>query len=293
MTAETNPPPEKNQAPADSAPADSAPADSAPADSALPSTSANAAAHRVVVFAAPDDPYALRDVLMKSLGLNAIDAQVHAHAVPGVLPDHLTQQQADALAQAILELGINAAAMPHDEIPDLRESEMVHHARCRETGLEIVEIHGDSECIVPWSDLKLISLGYVPGEQSHRYPADSATVFSTAPNSHCLPLDVPALSGPEVWMIRDNPFHAYLIDHSEMNYEYLGDRKTESATSNFRLFMDDVLQHAPRTYLTPATRAFRQQGLLRHYGFHSVDELRRYTVFHLLVMRRMQAKTRA
>jgi hypothetical protein len=76
-----------------------------------------------------------------------------------------------------------------------------------------------------------------------------------------------------------------------MNYEYLGSRKTPSATRNFRLFVEDLVQRIPSAYVTPATRAFLEHGPPRHYEFDSTDQLRRYTVFHLLIRLRAENQT--
>ena len=71
-----------------------------------------------------------------------------------------------------------------------------------------------------------------------------------------------------------------------MNYEYLSDRKTGSATQNFRLFIEDLVSQSPETAVTPSTRAYRDHGLLKDYEFPSSDALQRYTVFQRLLARR-------
>jgi hypothetical protein len=71
-----------------------------------------------------------------------------------------------------------------------------------------------------------------------------------------------------------------------MNYEYLGERKTDSATVNFRLFLDDLLRHTPHAYVTPSTRAFLAHGAERLYHFDSTEHLQRYTQFHCLAHQR-------
>ena len=61
---------------------------------------------------------------------------------------------------------------------------------------------------------------------------------------------------------------------------------TGSASRNFRLFIGDIVARSSSAYLPPATRAFLEHGLLRHYEFHDSEELQRYTQFHLLLANR-------
>jgi hypothetical protein len=145
-----------------SAPAQEALPSEAPPPDARPGPPDVASAFRVVVFAAPEDPGVLRDLLVRRLNMHPTDAMVHARAVPGVLPDRLNQDAAEQLAAAVNEAGLHAEAVRQSEIPDFEHSEAVHHARCLEEGFEVVELHGDKESLVPWSRIELLSVGQVP-----------------------------------------------------------------------------------------------------------------------------------
>lgn len=245
---------------------------------------------RVVVFATPDDPYALRDILMRALSLNAVDAQIHAHTVPGVLPDRMTQAQATGLVEAIQAIGVNASVFADDNIPSLDQATQLHHVRCLQKGLEVLGLTGEREELLEWADLELISIGNVPLESARHYEVQRSTVASSGPHFQHSAIDIPALTGAEVWLIGKNPYGVYRIDHTRMNYEYLGDSKSESSTANFRLMMDDLVGYASDAYLTPSTHAFINHGLLRQYAFDSPEELQRYTTFHLLLLRRMRGQ---
>ena len=74
--------------------------------------------HRVVIFAAPDDPYALREVLVNNLAMHPTDAMIRAHAAPGILPDRLSAEEAAQWVAAIGQLGLHAEAIPAVDIPD-------------------------------------------------------------------------------------------------------------------------------------------------------------------------------
>jgi hypothetical protein len=89
----------------------------------------------------------------------------------------------------------------------------------------------------------------------------------------------------ELWLACERPWTVYRIVHNQMNYEYLDERKTDSATRNFTLFVDDLSQHAPQAYLTPATRAFLRRDHQRQFEFQSPGDLRDGTILHLLLMR--------
>ena len=95
------------------------------------------------------------------------------------------------------------------------------------------------------------------------------------------------MSGPEAWIIRSNPQTGFRIEHNQMNYEYLGERKAGSATHNFRLLLDDLITKTPHAYLTPAARAYQQHGLLKDYEFPSLEVHRQYVLFHWLLSKQM------
>lgn len=250
-------------------------------------TAEASAAYRVAVFAAPDDVHELSQILEDVLGMHATDAAIHARSAPGILPDHLAAERAAELASAINTIGIHAEAIPAGSIPEFQHVEAVHHVRCLDSGLEILELTGAEQCVVPWDDVDLISIGQVPLETSRHYTsAEGASVISSGRRTAPGPVDRPLPAGPEAWIIRREPLRGFRIDHKRMNYEYLGTRKTDSATANFRVLIDDVISRAPEAYLPPATRAFLEHGPVTNYSFNSPEALKRYTVLHLLIHRR-------
>lgn len=246
-------------------------------------------AFHVVVFAAPEDLHELAQVLHDVLGMHPTDAIIHARLMPGILSDRLSRLQADRLAAAIDQLGLHAESISADEIPELDHGEAVHHVKCLETGLEIIDLRGALEARVPWDEIELICVGIVPQETARHYATNEMATLSAARRTTHLALDVPLPEGPELWIIRRSPLRAFRVDHRRMNYEYLGDRKTDSATVNFRSFLDDLLQNTPHAYVTPSTRAYLGHRAERMYHFDSTGHLLRYAQFHLLVRRRAAA----
>ncbi len=250
-----------------------------------PETSDNASYH-IVVFAAPDDPHDLAAVLADVLGIHRTDAMIHSRLVPGILPEHLSSDEARRLTAAVNELGLHAECVPTHEIPSFGHGESVHHVRCHAAGVDVFGLRGELEDCVPWNEIELVCVGVVPQETTKHFLTNEMATLSAARRTSHAPLEVALTAGPELWLVRRNPFHAYRVDHKRMNYEYLGTRKTDSATVNFRLFMDDLLRNVPHAYVTPSTRAFLMHGPERLYQFDTAEHLQRYAEYHYLAHQR-------
>jgi len=247
------------------------------------------AEYRVAVFAVPADEEAFLQVLQDRLGMNGIDARIHLHELPGLLPDRLEQPVAIELAAAIRELGVEAQAVATADLPVLEHVASAHHVRCGESGLELIGTSGGVDETIPWSQLKLVSIADVPLESVRHYVARPTAVIRAGPGRVSPPsLDKPPVRGAEMWIICEGPFRAIRIDHREMNYEYLGDRKSSSAAANFSLFVADLAVWAPQLYWTPAARAFRRRAPAAEYRFDSRQAHRDATMLQVLLMRRMR-----
>jgi hypothetical protein len=239
----------------------------------------------LVVFAAPDDPEELADALVETLGLHPTDALVQARRAPGVLPVAVSRKLAEKAAHAIAAIGLRAQALEVEQVPSLHHAVRVHHLRCLDIGLEIIELHGQPARFMPWNEIELVSVGQVPLETAKHFAAAESTSITLAHPRRIDVTEVALSPGPEAWIVRLDAAQAYRIDHKRVNYEYLGARKTDSATTNFRLLLEDLLKHAPGAYLTPATRAYAEHGPVESYSFSSSEELQRATVLHLLIHR--------
>lgn len=240
---------------------------------------------RLVVFARPDDEDALVKVLMDVLHLNRLDARIHAHAVPGVLVDRLSLSQAQQAVRGIRELGVNAIAVPESALPKLEHPEVVHRAACRDTGFEVSGLSGAERLSIAWSDLEVISLGWVPLDKARHFNVESQVVVFSAPHSVEEKVEVTSLYGAELWMTILGSERVLKLDQDHMNYEYLGKRMADSAVANFRLFLADLVQRARSAYLTPATHAFLRHAHLEQYRFDDSAALKRETLRHVLLHR--------
>jgi hypothetical protein len=243
---------------------------------------------RVAVFAAPEDLHDLGQVLTAVLGMQPIDALVVARHAPGILPDQVPPQKAAALVAAINQIGLHAEIVPAGYLPDFEHCETVHHVRNLDAVLQILGLQGEVEASVPWADIELISVGVVPLEVSKH--DEAPRLISAARHTTHQPLNVSLPAGPELWIVHRDPLRVLRIDHRRMNYESLGESMTDSATANFRLFLDRLIQHATQAYITPSTRAFLEHGPERLYHFDTPAQLQRDTQFHLLIRLRMEAE---
>src|SRR4051812_5007448 len=77
---------------------------------------------RVVVFALPDEREKLHAALEHGLELSPLDARIRARHLPGLLPETLPAEKADALVDAMHQLGIEAEAIDPHDCPDLSHS---------------------------------------------------------------------------------------------------------------------------------------------------------------------------
>ncbi len=244
---------------------------------------------RVAVFSSGDDRDAMAVALADSLNLNRIDARIHAAHIPGVLPDRLTRDQADSVVAAVKATGVAATAVAQSDIPQLDHPDTVHHAACLDDGLEVIGLTGSRSGFIAWDDLEFLSVGHVPLEAAHHYAPESNVVVRSSPHSVDEESEGVAVSGPVCWIIARNPQRIFFISHSRMNYDYLGDRKSTSATANFHEFLTDLARLATSAYLTPSTHAILNHGSASDYVFKDAEQFKQATVLQFLLHRTVAA----
>lgn len=248
----------------------------------VPAGHAPDARYRVVVLETPVDREALLRQLRRELDLNAIDSRIQLHHLPGMLPQGLSADNAERVAAAIRDAGGEAVVLTADEWPDLNRIPPAHHLRCTDCGLEVVAADGITASLIPWAHVRLISVADVPLEGVRHFVAPRTAVIRATPSIKDAQLETRTLHGAEMWIICDRPFRTIRIDHREMNYEYLGRRLTGSAAANFRLFLDDIVGHAPHLRLTPTTQAFLTHGGADHCRHASSDEHRKAVALEIV-----------
>ena len=233
--------------------------------------------YRVAVFAVPDEPQALIPILELIPEITPIDARVRLRDLPGVLPERLPEEIADAIVRELHSAGVNAAKVVERDLPVLLHQPTVHHVRCARHGLEIVGATGETDTVLDWRELALVSIGVVPA----KYDTALASL-------HAVESELSLAHGPEMWLVREEPFQAWRIDHQEMNYEYLGERIATSAPANFRVFAEDVASRAKGAYFTPSARAYLDDHRTEDAGFESRELHAKAVQLHVLLLRTMR-----
>ena len=244
--------------------------------------------YQVVVFAKPDDPEELVELLMQTLGQNRVDARIQTRQVPGLLSERLKEWQAVALVEVLFEHGISAAMFASSEVPSLMHPSVVHHSACREDGLEIFGLDGTVVDRVLWSDLDLLSIGEIPQDAPHHTTTPKMLVVSSAGMPENTSVPTTTFHSPELWLVALHPERVFRIDARQMNYEYLDDRKTASAAVNFRHFVEDIAARSASTWFTPSTHAWLKHESQFQFQFADSDSLRQATLTSLLMRREFE-----
>ncbi len=245
----------------------------------------------VVVFDHAETPHVLAEQIAAVTGMSATDALIHARYAPGVLPDRLDAALAEQLVEKFAAIGVSAAVVAPGDLLDFHSAHTVHHARLLDAGLEIVTEHGVADGRIPWEQFAVISAGQVPLETGQRYDWNDEHLFATARRSHhdahrgALP---PTM---ELWLV-DHGNKPIRIDQARMNYETLGDAKTDSSAENFRRFLKRLTLSAPEAHWTPATCAYLDHGSAFLYSFPSSEQLQRVTQLQALIARRTSSSLR-
>lgn len=239
--------------------------------------------YRIAVLTRPQAPTELARVFEQILKVHRTDAMQLSRHAPGLLPETFSADQALVLTAAIRGAGLEACRLRPEEVPDLNAAWIVHHVRCIESGLQIFELHGRPDMLIPWPALQMICIGEVPLETFRHYQSDPMTGFTAGQHYRPSSIETRRTAVLECWITCRAPFPILRIAHQQMNYEYLGERKTDSAAVNFRCFIDDLLGHAPDVGLTSSTRAYLNHGSQSEYGFSSSDDLQHFATWQAIL----------
>ncbi len=240
--------------------------------------------YRIVIFTQLKDPHELGRVFAEKLDMHAVDAEIWAHHVPGILNESFSEEQAKELANAIGDLGIQVTAIRRSQIPDLRRAIPAHHVRCEEHGLQVIDLHGKPEALIPWVAVEMICVGEVPLDVARHHAPNMWNGVSGRNSSHDLS-QAPLASGWEVLVTCRHPYPSLKIEHDRMNYEYLGSRHTVSSESNFRHLLSDLTGSATQALVTESTQSFLQRNHPGKHHFKSQSELIHYATLSALLAR--------
>jgi hypothetical protein len=250
--------------------------------------------YQVVVFEAPEDPAAMRDLLCRVTGAHPTDAMQWVARTPGIWRRPLPEDQVRPLLDGLYELGVPAEAHRADRLPNLAPPRTIHGASCLDDGLRVTGLRGEPTHWVPWDKLELVAAGEVPQEDEYRdvVPPGWVRAVRTGLNA--------ALRRPqavarrqramrigrepvrEAILVRQDPRIAFRVVASGMSYAYLGDRLQPAASANFPLFLGDIRRLATAATLTPSTTALLDGGDPDAYTFESDAALLDYATLRLL-----------
>lgn len=251
--------------------------------------------YRLVVFADIDDPPTVRDLFVRVTGAHPTDAMQWVARVPGVWPKPLPEDQTRALLEGLYELRVPAEAWRADQFPDISPPRTIHKAACLPEGFRVQGLRGEPTHWVPWSKIELISAGRIAAEDEFRnlsppnWPSALATGLRALALRKPEPFDrrnraqrITRDPVGEVIIVRRDPRVAFRVVENQMNYAYLGERLSPSATENFPVFLADVCARSADAYLTEPTRAMLAGNDPGEYTFASPQALLDYTTHRLL-----------
>ncbi len=97
---------------------------------------------RLAIFSLPGDRDSILRVFEQRLGMNRIDARTRLHHLPGLLPESYDAEIARTACTQLEQLGATVTVVRAAEVPDLKHSTTLHHARCKPEGLVILNLAG-------------------------------------------------------------------------------------------------------------------------------------------------------
>lgn len=247
--------------------------------------------YRVAIHTRAADLHALSEVFQRVLQIHPTDAMIWARHVPGVLHDTFTAGQARALTAAINQSGLRVSAIRDSDVPDLHHALTVHHARCQDDGLQLMGRNGEPDELIPWSAIQTVSVGEVPLETVHHYPSGMWNGVSAGHHYQGSEISLPLTPSLEAWITCAAPFPNLRIDHEHMNYEYLGERRVDSATCNFKEFIQDLTARATGALLTESTTAYLRHVEPERFRFTSPEDLLRYATLQAVLARESSSDT--
>jgi hypothetical protein len=251
--------------------------------------------YRLVVFEEIDEPQEVRDLFCRVTGIHPTDAMLWIARVPGVWAKPLPEEQVRPLLDGLYEFGVAAEAWRTDQFPDLTPPRTVHDAACLPEGFRVKGLRGEPTHWVPWDKIELISAGRIDIDDEFR--AVSPPLWTSAltmglraltlrsanpPDRKARAMRIPRDPVGEVIIVRRDPRIAFRVVENQMNYSYLGDRLSTSASENFPVFLTDLCTLARDAYITHPTRALLGRGDVSECGFPSSQALLDYSTHRLL-----------
>ncbi|MDB5350709.1 MAG: hypothetical protein JWN86_1956 [Planctomycetota bacterium] len=250
--------------------------------------------YRLVLFDAPDDPQAVRDLLCRVTGIHPTDAMRWVAHSPGVWPRPLSEIEARDLLDGLYEQGVAAEARRADLFPNLSPPRTIHGAACLPEGFRVTGLRGEPTHWVPWDKIELIAAGKVEMEDEFRDVSPPTWIVAVSTGLNALlrrpqmiarrqrAVRVPRDPVGEVVIVRRDPRVTLRVIENQMNYAYLGDRIWPLAAENFPIFLEDLRTLASDAFVTPSTLALLEDGPPQDFAFPTSQSLLDYATHRLL-----------
>jgi hypothetical protein len=251
--------------------------------------------YRLVIFQAIDEPQELRDLVCRVTGMHPTDAVQWLARAPGTWPQPLEESEVRKLLEGLFEAGIAAEAWRIDQFPELSPARTVHRVACLAEGFRVEGLRAEPTHWVPWERIELICAGRIGVEdefrhvQSPRWPSmvvagvRALALMKPKPSSRLARASrIPRDPVGEVIVVRRDPRVAFRAVETQMNYAYLGKRRSHSAAENFPIFVADLCARADSAYITPSTRSLLERDKQGEHVFPSSPALLDYATHRLL-----------
>jgi hypothetical protein len=253
------------------------------------------AQYRLVIFEAIEEPREVRDLISGVTGMHPTDAVQWLARAPGTWPRPLDEVTVRKLLDGLYDLRIPAEAWRTDQFPELSPARTVHRAACLNEGFRIEGLRGEPTHWVAWDRIEEICAGRIRVEDEYRQGQPPRGPGAVVAGIRALVLMKPQSSvrrqratriprDPvgEVIIVRREPRIAFRIIENQMNYAYLGDRLSQSASENFPVFVADLCARAEAAYVTESTQALLRHSDPGEYEFESSQSLLDYATHRLL-----------
>jgi len=225
----------------------------------------------IFVFDVCDDRDAVLNVLTEKFEYHKTDANIRFRHMPGMLREHFPRERAQELAGALNAIGCHAKVVEGSKLPDLKHAAQIHHLRCVDSGLEVVNADGSVSETLSWESINLVTVGAIPSSTVDGSPTIHPNAAAT---DHADPVTHPEKFAMELWVVANQGQLFFRAEQHEMNYEYLGDRKVSSTKGNLELLVRDILEKASHLLVLGTTRDFLNHRPLKTYAFSTPDDLR-------------------
>jgi hypothetical protein len=170
---------------------------------------------------------------------------------PWVLLRDVPAEKLDAVFGALSAANVPAKAVPESWLLKLPKPLKVRVADPMPRGLFLQSAQPPSPPVLPWSDLSVVSMGFVTIDGEPHYLVDLVT-------------------------IGDSPLR-FRIDGLDFSHAYLGKRMQSSTRENLKLFLGDVRKLAADTRFTQKTVAFLNGEVTSTFRFPSIAAFDDYT----------------